>query len=121
MRFLPTRVHGAIDYLWGLALMVSPWLAGMPKGGAAMWVAWFFGAGAIAYSLATEYEFGLVPIVPMPLHLGLDGVAGAVLAASPWLFGFAGESRWPHLAFGLFAVAASLVTKTRPARARGAV
>ena len=79
-----------------------------------MWLAWFFGAGAIMYSLATDYELGAVRLIPVPFHLGLDAVAGAILAASPWLFGFADQARWPYLLFGLFAVVASLVTKTRP-------
>jgi hypothetical protein len=103
-----------IDYLWGIALIASPWLFGFATGGAAQWVAIVFGAGAILYSLVTVYELGAVRIIPMPMHLALDGIAGAVLAASPWLFGFADEAFWPHLLFGLFSVAASLVTERRP-------
>ena len=112
MRFLPTRVHGIIDYLWGIALMASPWLFGFANGGAAQWIAVVFGAGAILYSLVTAYEFGALRIIPMSMHLAIDGVAGAVLAASPWLFGFSREVVWPHLLFGLFSVIASLVTRT---------
>ncbi len=111
MRFIPTRVHGVIDYLWGIALIATPWLFGFATGGAAQWVAVVSGAGAILYSLVTVYELGAVRIIPMSMHLALDGVAGAVLAASPWLFGFADAVFWPHLLFGLFSVVASLVTK----------
>ena len=115
MRFLPTRVHGLIDYAWGILLMATPYAMSIPKGSAPMWIAWLFGAGAIAYSLATRYELGVLPILPMRLHLVLDGVAGAVLAGSPWLFGFAGMvSTVPFLIFGLFAVVASLITRTEP-------
>ena len=114
MRFLPTRVHGAIDYMWGIALIAAPWLFGFASGGAAQWVAILFGAGAILYSLVTVYELGLLRVIPMSMHLALDGVAGAVLAASPWLFGFSREVVWPHLLFGLFSVAASLITRTDP-------
>jgi hypothetical protein len=120
LRFIPTRVHGAIDYLWGAALVASPWLLGYANGGAAQWVAVVFGAVAILYSLGTDYELGAVRLIPMPGHLALDGVAGAMLAASPWLFGFASEVRWPHLGFGLFSVAASLITRTEPAQPFGA-
>ena len=117
MRFLPTRVHGVVDYLWGAALIATPSLLGFADGGRAQWVAWIFGAGAILYSLATDYELGAVRLFPMPMHLAFDGVFGALLAASPWLFGFADRVVWPHLAFGLFSVAASLITHTRPASA----
>jgi hypothetical protein len=120
MRFVPTRVHGAIDYLWGVALIASPWLLGFATGGAAQWVAVAFGAGAILYSLVTVYELGVLRIIPMGLHLALDGIAGTLLAASPWLLGFSREVFWPHLAFGMFSVAASLVTRTDPETGRPA-
>jgi hypothetical protein len=56
----------------------------------------------------------VVRLLPMSGHLALDGVAGAALALSPWLLGFADEVFWPHLLFGLFSVVASLVTRTHP-------
>lgn len=110
MRFLPTRVHGAIDYLWGLALLASPWLLGFADIPAARWTAVIFGLGAILYSAITAYELGLLKLLPMPLHLILDGFGGLLLAASPFLFGFADQVYWPHVLFGLFSVLASLVT-----------
>jgi SPW repeat len=116
MRFLPTRIHGVIDYIWGVLLLASPWIFGFADGGAAQWVAVVVGLGAIAYSAVTDYELGLVRLAPMRLHLLLDGLGGALLAASPWILGFADRVYGPHLAFGLFAVVASLVTQTEPAR-----
>jgi len=87
MRFLPTRLHGAIDYAWGLALLATPWLFGFADVPAAKWVAVVFGVGAILYSMLTAYELGLLKILPMPMHLILDGIGGVVLAESPFLFG----------------------------------
>jgi hypothetical protein len=29
VRFLPTRIHGVIDYLWGVALIATPWVFGL--------------------------------------------------------------------------------------------
>jgi len=119
MRFIPTRLHGIVDYLWGVALLATPWLLGYADVSAATWTAVVFGLGAILYSAVTDYELGLVRLIPMPLHLGLDGIGGAVLAASPWLFGFADRVYLPHLLFGLFSVAASLVTRTDPLQPSG--
>ncbi|MPR13464.1 hypothetical protein FS320_42255 [Microvirga tunisiensis] len=67
--------------------------------------------GAILYSALTAYELGLIKILPMSLHLILDGLGGIALAASPFLFGFSDWVYWPHVLFGLFSVAASLVTR----------
>ncbi len=114
MRFIPTRLHGVIDYLWGLSLLASPWALGYADVTAAKWLAIVFGAGALLYSLITVYELGLLRILPMPLHLMLDGAGGAFLAASPFLFGFADQVYLPHLLYGLFSVAASLTTRTDP-------
>ena len=50
----------------------------------------------------------------MPAHLGLDIAGGALLAVSPWLFGFAGLVFLPHLVIGLFEIAAGLMTESRP-------
>jgi hypothetical protein len=114
MRFLPTSVHGVIDYLWGLALLASPWIFGFADVPAARWTALVFGVGAMLYSALTAYELGLLKILPMPMHLILDGIGGVVLAASPFLFGFADRVLWPHLLFGLFSVIACFVTRLEP-------
>ena len=119
MRFLPTSIHGVIDYLWGLALLASPWIFGFPDVPAAKWVALVFGVGAIFYSVLTAYELGLLKILPMPMNLMLDGIAGIVLAASPFLFGFADQVLWPHLLFGLFSVIACFVTRLEPMLSTG--
>lgn len=114
MRIIPTRLHGMVDYAWGAALLLAPRLLGLRAGSAEARAAQAAGLGAIAYAALTDYEPGLVPALTMREHLVLDVAGGAALAASPWLLGFAGRVRGPHLAFGLFAVAAGLLTRTRP-------
>ncbi|NNM71268.1 SPW repeat domain-containing protein [Enterovirga aerilata] len=114
MRFIPTRIHGLVDYAWGLLLGTAPWTLGFAGDGPAAYMAWILGAGAILYSLLTDYEVGLLPVIAVPVHLMLDVAGGAVLAASPWIFGFADRVVWPHLLFGLFSVAAGLATERAP-------
>ena len=69
---------------------------------------------AIAYSLFTRYELGVIRILPMRSHLGIDLAFAVVLAALPFLFGFADQVLWPHLLFGLFSVVACFVTRLEP-------
>lgn len=33
MRFIPTRIHGMVDYSMGLILIVAPWLFAFAQGG----------------------------------------------------------------------------------------
>lgn len=114
MRFISTSAHGIIDYLMGAFLIVSPWVFGFSDIDAATWTVIVIGAGAILYSLLTNYELGAFKTIPMTTHLWMDAVAGAVLALSPWLFGFAEYVFWPHLLLGLAEVMAALTTKTQP-------
>jgi hypothetical protein len=102
------------DYLLGALLVVAPWLFGFADGGAETWVPVALGAGVVLYSLLTDYELGLVRRIPMRAHLGLDLAGGAVLAASPWVFGFADEVWLPHLVLGLLEIGAALTTRTTP-------
>jgi hypothetical protein len=37
MRFIPTRIHGFLDYAVGVLLIVVPWLFGFAAGGAETW------------------------------------------------------------------------------------
>lgn len=101
-----------LDYLVGIVLIVAPWVLGFADGGPEQWVPVILGAGAIAYSLVTDYELGIARLIPMSVHLGLDLLSGILLAASPWLFGFADKIWWPHVLFGLLEIGAALMTRT---------
>lgn len=115
MRFIPTRVHGVMDYIVGALLIASPWLFGFAAGGAETWVPVVLGAMTLVMSLMTDYELGLVPKIGVRMHLNMDLISGILLAASPWLFGFADYIWAPHLIFGLLEIIVSLTTLTSPA------
>ena len=115
MQLIPTRIHAVIDYIVAVILIGLPYLfdAGF-GGGPKVWVPMALGALTIVYSLLTAYELGVVSLLPMPVHLVIDGVSGAFLAASPFLFGFASETWIPYVLIGLFEIAASLLTSRHP-------
>jgi SPW repeat len=114
MRFIPTRLHAPLDYIVGVALIAAPWLFQFSESTTATVVTVVLGIGLIAYSLFIDYELGVWRIFPMSVHNLFDIAAGAVLAASPWIFGFAdeGTNAWlPHLVVGLAAIGLGLTTK----------
>jgi hypothetical protein len=61
----------------------------------------------------TDHEWSVSRSIPMPVHLLLDSAGGLLLAASPWIFGFAPVVFVPHLALGLGQVLIALLTSTR--------
>ena len=119
MKFIPTFVHGLTDYLGGILLLVAPNLFGFAdEGGAAVWVPRVLGVVTLLQALITNYELGAAKLMSMRMHLMNDYVVGAVLAASPWIFGFAnrgGSEAWmPHLILGILIVVTSALTERHP-------
>lgn len=114
MRFIPTRLHAPLDYIVGAVLIAAPWIFQFSDDGAATAISIVLGIGLIAYSLFTNYELGVWKVAPMAVHNLIDIVAGAVLAASPWIFGYAdeGTNYWlPFVVIGVAAIFLGLTTK----------
>ena len=114
MRFIPTKFHAPLDYIVGVVLIAAPWIFQFSDHTAPTVVSIVLGIGLIAYSLFTDYELGVWKVAPMAVHNLIDIVAGALLAASPWLFGFAddGTNVWlPFVVIGVAAVFLGLTTK----------
>jgi hypothetical protein len=114
MRIIPTWLHGMLDYPLGLLLIALPWIGGFATGGAEMWIPIGVGVSMLGLSALTAYEAGLFRVVPMSAHLTVDAISGVLLAASPWLFGFADAVWIPHVILGMGEVGAALMTQTRP-------
>jgi hypothetical protein len=114
MRFIPTRLHAPLDYIVGVALIATPWIFQFSEHTAPTVISVVLGIGLIAYSLLTDYELGVWRVFPMSVHNLYDIGAGAVLAASPWIFGFAdqGINVWvPFVVVGLAAIGLGFTTK----------
>lgn len=115
MRFIPTWLHGIVDYLTVGALLAVPRALGWNK--PATTTLTVAAGGLCSYSLLTRYELGLVKWVPMPVHLVLDAMSGVALCAAPFLLPVKKNQRGPltagFLAFGLMEIFFALFTKTR--------
>ena len=107
---IDTRTHGIIDYVTGALLLVAPYLFGFATGGIEQWLPQLLGAMTIVMSLLTRYELSVAKLIPLKVHLGIDMASGALLAVSPWLFGFAELIWWPHVLVGLMEIIVPLMT-----------
>jgi hypothetical protein len=114
MRFIPTSVHGVIDYLTAAALILLPRLFGFSDSVTSLMT--FAGAGLALLSLLTRYELGPVKLIPMTGHLGLDFVMGVLLFSAPFFLLTASlEETVVMTAIGIMELALSLMTHTTPA------
>ncbi len=108
---ISSKTHAILDYLVGLLLMAAPWLLGFADDTAATVIPVALGASTLVYSLFTNYEYALARIIPYRVHLTIDMVAGIVLLASPWLFGFSDRIYLPHVILGVFEIVAVLLSR----------
>src|SRR4029450_5663091 len=99
MRFVPPKVHGAVDYATGPVLAFAPEIFRMKDGRSASLPPRVAGVAATAYSALSNHELAAKRVLPMRAHLALDALAGVAVAALPWIGGSAkkGKRHWiPH-------------------------
>lgn len=117
-KIIPTKIHGILDYVVAVALFFAPVIFGFQEvGGAAVAIPMILGVGLAAYSLFTNYEWGVFKLISMPYHLVVDVIASVLLALSPFLFGFADEApnAWlPHVVVGVTVILVVLLSQTQP-------
>jgi hypothetical protein len=110
MKIIPRFFHGVLDYMTGVLLLLAPNLLGFAHvGGAAVWIPRVIGLTILLQAMTTDYELGVMKMVPIKMHLMTDYVVAAFLLVSPWLFGFSDRSR---IATILMIVAAAVVGAT---------
>ena len=102
-RVVPTKVHGAFDYVLAPAMIAAPDLLRLDGSRASALAPRVAGSVGALYSALTDYELGVRRLIPMRVHLLLDAGAGGAIAAAPWIFGSArnGVRHWlPHALVG---------------------
>lgn len=113
MTRMSTKTHGVLDLLTAGTLVALPRILGW--GDRVTKTLTTLGIGSLGYSLLTNYEFGLMRVLPMRAHLAMDAASGAALCAAPMMF--PEEDRSTHAALvglGLFELGAALLTQPEP-------
>lgn len=105
---IPRFLHGMIEYAAGVLLIVAPFLFGFDSD-AATAVAIVGGVVVLIVAASTDGPTSLVDSIPVAVHVLLDYALVGLLLASPFLFGFSGESA-PTAFFIALGVAHLLIT-----------
>jgi hypothetical protein len=88
---IPAFLHSLIEYIAGAALIAAPLLLDY-KSGAAKAASIILGVLVLFLVATTTSKLSLINQVPLSMHIVFDYVIAAVMIASPFLFGFSGES-----------------------------
>src|SRR3954470_5755667 len=88
---IPAFLHSLIEYIAGVALIAAPLLLDYDSG-AATAASIILGVLVLFLVATTTSTLSLINQVPLSMHIVFDYVIAAILIASPFLFGFSGES-----------------------------
>lgn len=114
---IPPFVHGAIEYVAGVLFIIAPLLFDYDSG-TATGVSVAVGVVILIVAATSAMPTGLIPRIPVSVHVTLDFVLAAFLIASPFVFGFSGETT-PTAFFVGLGIAHLLITigtRFRPPR-----
>lgn len=113
MRIIPTKIHGVLDYVTALTAVALPRLLNWSN--PVTFLLTILGVGMLAYTLITQFELGVVKILPVTWHLALDGVGGVLLLTAALLLVDAGAGeRIGLVAMGALELIVTMLTKTTP-------
>jgi hypothetical protein len=90
MKFISPALHGVLDYLTFGAFLAIP--TAYDFTGAYAVVCYLLAASVLVMALLTNMPLGAAKVLPFWVHGRVELVAGLVLIASPWIFGFAHSS-----------------------------
>ena len=112
MKPISTRTHGIIDCAYARALIALPFL--MRWDGRAARLSLGAGLTTLGVSMMTNYEFGLVRLLPMRAHLAMDAAETSMLMGAPRALGSVGNGAGRALAvLGTPGAAIGAMTETQ--------
>jgi hypothetical protein len=112
MKPISTRTHGIIDYVYGGTLIALPFLMRWDRRASRLAVG--AGVATLGVSMMTNYELGLVRLLPMKAHLAMDAAETSMLMGAPKMLGSTGDGAGRVLAMlGALGAAVGAMTQTR--------
>ena len=113
---LAVNVHSVLDYLWGSALALFPYVVGFQNITAGRNFFLFLGIFIIFYSLLTQYRFSIFKVLPFGLHRIFDIYVGGLVAVAPSLFNYVQYlsigQHIAHIILGLVTIGMAILTRT---------
>jgi hypothetical protein len=111
-KIINTRLHGILDYITALVL-VLPWIVNIFGNNEDTWKIAAAGGLIFLYSMITNYELGLIRLIPMKVHLAIDVLAGLFLVATPFIFEHGIYTNWTMFV-GIASLLITLLSATEP-------
>lgn len=110
MKLISPRIHGYLDFLTVILFLLAPTLFGLNQLPALL--AYSLAGIHLVVTLTSDFPFGIVKIIPFPIHGWIERIVGPTLVAVPFILGFADDevARNFYIAAGVVIIAVGLLT-----------
>ena len=110
MKVISPRLHGYLDFLTVILFLLAPAL--LDLGQVPAMLAYSLAAVHLVVTLTSDFPFGVIKIIPFPVHGWIERIVGPSLIAVPFILGFANEetARNFYIAAGLVIIAVGVLT-----------
>lgn len=110
MKVISPRMHGYLDFLTVILFLLAPTLFGLNQIPALL--AYSLAAVHLLVTLVSDFPFGIVKIIPFPVHGWIERVVGPALVAVPFILGFAADeiARNFYIAMGFVIIVVGVLT-----------
>jgi hypothetical protein len=110
MKIISPNIHGYLDFVTVAIFLLAPTLFGLS--GLPAMLAYALAAIHLAVTLATDFPFGVVKLIPFTLHGWIERLVGPLLIVIPFVIGFANDAaaRNFYIFIGIIIIIVGLLT-----------
>ncbi len=90
MKIISPTNHGYLDFATVVIFLLAPTLLGLNELPAML--AYGLAVIHLAVTLATDFSFGVIKLIPFTLHGWIERLVGPLLVVIPFILGFANEA-----------------------------
>lgn len=110
MKVISPRIHGYLDFLTVFIFLLAPTLLGLGQLSAIL--AYSLAVVHLLVTLASDFPFGVVKLIPFTVHGWIERMVGPLLIAIPFILDFSDEevARNFYIAMGIIIVLVGILT-----------
>ena len=110
MNKISTQYHGYLDFVTVFIFLVAPSIFGLTSTAAVL--AYVLAAVHLVMTLATDFPFGVVKIIPFVIHGWVERIVGPILVVIPFILRFSDQpaARNFYIAIGLVIIVVGFLT-----------
>ncbi|PTQ66278.1 hypothetical protein C8R26_1551 [Nitrosomonas oligotropha] len=113
MKVISPRIHGYFDFLTVFIFLLAPTLLGLEQLSAIL--AYSLAVVHLIVTLASDFPFGVVKLIPFAVHGWIERMVGPLLIAIPFILNFSDEevARNFYIVMGIVIIVIGMLTDYR--------